>query len=95
MTNKTVSPPITARAEAHEEADCLNVINQAVIGAKEGAADAITKLVGGDITDAILCTPGGRDHKGVEDFRLLDVMQAAINGPTAHQQTTCWNSFVR
>ena len=58
-TRKTVLPTITARAEAQEEADCLNVIKQAVIGAKEGAADTIKKLVGSDITDTILRTSNG------------------------------------
>jgi hypothetical protein len=35
-TGKIVSPSITARAEAQEEANQLNVINHLVIGAKEG-----------------------------------------------------------
>ena len=67
-TRKTVLPTITARAEAQEEAICLNVINQAVIGKKEGAADAIMKLVGSDITNAILHTPDGSNHTGIDDF---------------------------
>jgi hypothetical protein len=33
-TGKTVLPSITSRAEAQEEADQLNVINQLIIGAK-------------------------------------------------------------
>jgi hypothetical protein len=32
----------------------LNVINQSVIGTKEGIVEAVMKLVGSDITDAIL-----------------------------------------
>ncbi len=55
-TSKTVHPSITARVEAQEEADGLNVINQLVIDAKEDVVEAITKLVGSDITNAILCT---------------------------------------
>jgi hypothetical protein len=51
-----------------------------VIGAKEGAIDAITKLVGSNITNAILPTPDGSYHKGANNFRLFDVMQAAIDG---------------
>ena len=50
-TGKTVLPIITTRVEAQEEANRLNVINQAVIGMKEGAVDAIMKLVGSNITD--------------------------------------------
>ena len=79
-TGNTVLPTITAQVEAQEEADHLNVINQAVISVKEGALDAITKLVGSNITNAILRTSNGSNHKGVEDFRLFDVMQAAIDG---------------
>ena len=53
-TGKTVLPTFTTRTEAQEEADQLNVINQSVIGAKEGVVEAVSKLVGSDITDAIL-----------------------------------------
>jgi hypothetical protein len=37
----------------------LNVINQSVIGAKEGVVEAVSNLVGSDITDAILRTADG------------------------------------
>jgi hypothetical protein len=40
--------------EAQEEANHLNVINQLVIGVKEGVVKAVTKLVGSNITDAVL-----------------------------------------
>jgi hypothetical protein len=53
-TGKTIFPTFTTRTEAHEEADRLNVINQSVIGAKEGVVEAVLKLVGSDITDTIL-----------------------------------------
>jgi hypothetical protein len=49
-----ITPTITSRLEAQEEADRLNVINQSVISAKEGIVEAVTKLVGSDITDAVL-----------------------------------------
>ncbi len=48
-TGKTVLPTFTTRTEAQEEADRLNVINQSVIGAKEGVVEAVSKLVGRDI----------------------------------------------
>jgi hypothetical protein len=80
LTGKIILPIITTQAEAKEEANQLNVINQSVIGAKEGAIEAITKLVGNNITDAILCTTNGSNHKSVNDFTLFDVMQVAING---------------
>jgi len=60
-TGNTVLPIITTRAE-EEEADPLNVINQSVIREKEGGVEAITKLVGSDITDAILRTANGSNH---------------------------------
>ncbi len=53
-TGKTVLPTFTTRTEAQEEANQLNVINQSVIGAKEGVVEAVSKLVGSDITNAIL-----------------------------------------
>ena len=74
-------PPYCHRTSGvQEEADQLNVINQVVIGAKEGAMEAITKLVGSNITNTILCTANGSYHKSVNNFRLFDVMQVAING---------------
>jgi hypothetical protein len=56
LTGKTILPIITTWAEAQEEANQLDIINQLVIRAKEGAIEAITKLVGSNITDVILRT---------------------------------------
>ncbi len=53
-TGKTVLPTFTTQTEAQEEANQLNVINQSVIGAKEGIVEAVSKLVGSNITNAIL-----------------------------------------
>ncbi len=58
----------------------MNVINQLVIGAKEGVVEAVSKLVGSDITDAILQTADGSDHKSIDDFILYKVMKVAIDG---------------
>jgi hypothetical protein len=57
----TVLLSITAQAEAQEEANQVNVINQLVIGANEGLVKAIT-MVGSNVTDAILRTTDGCDH---------------------------------
>ena len=54
MTSKTVLPTFNTQTEAQEEADQLNVINQSVIGTKEGFVKEVSKLVGSDITGAIL-----------------------------------------
>jgi hypothetical protein len=72
--------------EAQEEADQLNVINQLVISAKEGVVEVINKLVGSDVTDAILRTADSSDHKSINDFSLFEVMKSAING--ANQPST-------
>jgi hypothetical protein len=79
-TCKTVFPSITSQAETQEEANRLNVINQLVIGTKEGVVKAITKMVGSDITNAILRTADGSDHKSINNFTLFEVMKLAING---------------
>jgi hypothetical protein len=58
----------------------LNIINQSVIGAKEGVVEALMKLVGSNITDAILRTADGSDHKSIDDFMLFNVTKVAIDG---------------
>jgi hypothetical protein len=65
--------------EAQEEANRLNVINQLVIGAKEGVVNAITKLVGSDVTNTIFRTADGSNHKSIDEFTLYTVMKVAIN----------------
>jgi hypothetical protein len=79
-TSKTVLPTFTTWTEAQEEADQLNVINQSVIGAKEGIVKAASKLVSSDITDAILRTANRSNHKSINNFTLYNVMKVAING---------------
>jgi ethanolamine ammonia-lyase large subunit len=44
LTGNTVLPTFTTRTEAQDEADRLNIINQSVIGAKEGVVEAISKF---------------------------------------------------
>jgi hypothetical protein len=85
-TGKTVLPSIASRVEAQAEANQLNIINQLVIGAKEGVVKAITKLVGSDVTDAILWMAKGSDHKSINNFTLFEVMKLAIDG--ANQPST-------
>ncbi len=80
MTGKTVLPTFNTQTEVQEEADQLNVINQAVIGAIEGVVEAVSKLVGSDITDAILRTPGGSNHQSIDDFTPYKEMNVAIDG---------------
>lgn len=58
----------------------MNIINQSVIGAKEGATEGITLLVGSNITNTILRMPDGSDYNSVDDYTLNNVMRAAIEG---------------
>jgi hypothetical protein len=76
----TMAPSITSQSEKQEEADHLNVINQLVIGSKEGIVEAVTKLVGSNITNAVLQTAGGINHKSINNYMLFVVMAAAIDG---------------
>jgi hypothetical protein len=68
ISGTTVASVFVKRTEAQEEADRLNVINQSVIGAKEGVTEGVTLKVGSNITDAILRTADGSDHKSVDDY---------------------------
>ena len=58
----------------------MSIINQSIIGAKGGVVEAVSKLVGSDITDAILRTVDGSDFKSIDDFRIYEVMKVAIDG---------------
>jgi len=48
-----------------------------MIGAKEGVVEAITTLVGTDITDSVLQTSNG-DFKSVDNYTVHKVLQAAF-----------------
>jgi hypothetical protein len=50
-----------------------------VIGAKE-VVKAITKLVSSNVTNAILRTANGSDHKSIDDLILFEVIKLAIDG---------------
>jgi hypothetical protein len=62
------------------------VIDQSVIGAKEGVIEAITKLVSSNVTNAIFRMADGSNHKSINDFTLFEVMKLALNG--ANQPST-------
>jgi hypothetical protein len=79
-SSTTITPIITSQSEAQEEADRLNVINQSVIGAKEGIVKAVMKLISSNITNAVLQTANGSNHKSIDDYTLFAVMAAAIDG---------------
>jgi hypothetical protein len=56
-----------------------------VISTKEDVVEAITKLVGSDITDAILRMANDSNHKSINEFTLYKVIKGAID--SADQQS--------
>ena len=58
----------------------MNVINQSVIGAKEGNVKTVSKLVDSDITDAILRMADRSNYKSIDDITIYEVMKVAIDG---------------
>ena len=48
--------------------------------------EAVSKLVGTDITDAILRTADGSNHKSIDDFTLYEVMKVVIDGADANHK---------
>ena len=76
-TRTTTAPAFTLRLETQEEANRRNLAAQAMIGAKEGVVEAITTLVGTNISDSMLQTSDG-DFKSVDDYTLHKVLQAAF-----------------
>ncbi len=61
--------------DANKAADLRNHFTQAVIEAKEGEVNKIKAKVGACITDTILCTNDGTDEKGIDDFKLHELIQ--------------------
>ena len=80
LVGPNVVPLITDRTEAQDQADRLNMQNQAVIGAKEGTTEAIVLQFGRDVTDSILKTADGVDLKGIDEYHLYDLVQVCIQG---------------
>ena len=81
QTNGSPTPPlIITREDAEVEAARENLLTQAIMGAKEGITEAITALVGSDITDAILRSADGTDFKGVDEYTLAELFEAALEG---------------
>lgn len=79
-TGMTEKPAYETHADTQDKADRCNFAYQAAIGAKEGATEAITLKVGSDITDSVLRNTDGNDSKGVDEWSLYEVIQAAKQG---------------
>lgn len=67
-----VAPKITTRADANDEAERFNEMVQAVMGAKEGIAEAFTEMLGRRITDPILRTDDGT-HKSLDEWEVHEL----------------------
>jgi hypothetical protein len=92
----TIMPPaIDSRAGAQDEADRLNLINQAVIGIKEGAAEAITAEVGSDVTDAVLKTADGSNFCSIDDWLLEEVLAAVVQGANCPNSTNVLSQLLQ
>ncbi len=85
-TSTTVTPAFTLCSEAQEEADRHNVAAQAMIGAKEGIVEALTALVGTNITNRVLRTSDG-DFKSVNKYTVHEVMQVAYENADCPSMT--------
>ena len=73
-----IVPKFTLQADAQHEANQRNIINQALIGAKEGVVKALTTLVGMDIMDAVLRHAGG-EYKYLDEYTLHELIHATID----------------
>jgi len=80
MSSTSVAPAITTCFDAQDKADHLNLIHQAVIGMKEGAAEEISEKVGTDITDSILKSADGANFRSIDDYQLEAVIAAVLQG---------------
>eukprot|EP00804_Cyclotella_cryptica_P009005 CCRYP_003106-RA/>CCRYP_003106-RA protein AED:0.44 eAED:0.55 QI:0/0/0/0.8/1/1/5/0/886 len=86
-TSSSIVPPaIDSRADAQDEADRINLINQAVIGAKEGAAEAITAKVVSANMELLRAKAGRMTAYGitVDDSQLALVLLANIDIASSH-----------
>lgn len=67
MEQTAITPTITSHYDAQDKADHLNLIDQALIDAKEGITKAITMKVGPNITDTSLKTADGMNFWSMDD----------------------------
>ena len=79
-TNTVYLPEITTRSDAQDEADRLNQYYQAAIGVKEGTTEAWLEIVGKDVLDPVLRDTDGVRTKGIDDYRLSDLVTATMSG---------------
>jgi hypothetical protein len=91
-----IVPEFTLQAGAQHEANQQNIINQALIGVKEGVVKALTTLVGMDITDSMVCRANG-EYKYLDEYTLHELVHATIdraNRPPATDILTQLNHVI-
>ena len=82
-----VLPEIADRKDAHDEANAQNLYKLSVLGAKEGAAEGLTTLLGRAITDVILNDVGTGLKKKVDDYQLSDLVKAVVDSASRPMYT--------
>ena len=82
-----VAPEIMTNADAQDEADRQNTAWLATIGVKEAIVDAITSIVGAQITNPILRTTDGSDFRRVDEYNLHQLL-SAVKGGSEQPSTT-------
>ena len=87
-----VEPIVKSFSEAVDAADRANEHIQAVVGAKEGAAEAIVQLLGRQATDAILRTPEGAEMD-IDDWELHQLITKMMQGAERQRHTDVLKSL--
>ena len=92
--DSTVKPEINKNIDAQDEADLQNVFRLAAIGAKEGIAEGITKIVGRDITNPILQTTDNSDFNSVDQYQIHQLFTEITEGAERPESSNIRRQFV-
>lgn len=78
---------IATQVNVTDAANHENQLTKAVIGANEGATEAITKKVGTRVINTVLCTSNGIEYKSIDKFELhllVATILGVANRPHIH-----------
>ena len=89
-----IEPKFQTRQEGQDEADRLNTATQAVIGVKEAVAWAITDKAGARVTDAVLRTADGADHRSIDEYEINKLINTLMQGAERTSITEVRNNIV-
>ena len=79
-TSNIVTPKITTKSDAQDEAYRQNTARLAAIGVKEAISSAITLIIGAQITNPILCMTDGSDFRTVDEYALHQLLRTVKGG---------------